>query len=137
MTLTFLFDSNPVWEQKIQKELQSLCNQQRGKVDSFKSISIYATSKDCLMGGIIIEYHDDILWIDSLWVEADHRRQGVGKLLLEKAYEYAASHNLKEIQLNTFFPQARDFFLAQGFQEVATLEGWKYGLTCYFMKKII
>ena len=45
--------------------------------------------------------------------------------------------NLKEMQLNTYFQEAHAFFLTCDFQDVSSIPNWKYGLTCYFMRKML
>jgi GNAT superfamily N-acetyltransferase len=68
-------------------------------------------------------------------VEPHFRKQGVGKLLIEKALLLVAKNKVKEVQLNTYFKEAHDFFLACDFEGMAAILNWKYGLTCYLMRK--
>jgi len=55
--------------------------------------------------------------IDSILVAKDYQRQGVGRALIEKAKEYAKSHNSKVLRVDTgyFMDYAIRFYLACGF----------------------
>ncbi len=59
------------------------------------------------------------MWIDSHWIEPHFRKQGIGKMLIEKVLLLLAQHKLKEVQLNTYFKEAYDFFLNCDFEDVA------------------
>src|SRR3990167_2125249 len=117
--LTFTTRSAPEWDKKILEGLRNDCKILTGGAEEFKSHSLYAMIEDKFTGGIILEQHDTILWIDALWVELNFRKQGIGNQLLEKATQFATQHNLKEIQLNTYFNDAHDFFLFCGFKDAA------------------
>jgi GNAT superfamily N-acetyltransferase len=81
--------------------------------------------------------HGNILWIDSIWVEPHFRKQNIGSRLLEQTFLYAIHNKAKEVQLNTYFQEAHFFFLKNDFEDVAMIPNWKYGLTCYFMRKAL
>ncbi len=136
-SISFTSLSHPEWDKKIDAGLRKECEALTGTRDDFKTHAIYAHRNDTFAGGIHIELHGDILWIDSLWVELGFRKQGVGKQLLQEAFQFAAQIKSKEIQLNTFFSDAHAFFLNCGFEDVALIPNWKYGLDCYLMRRKI
>ncbi len=89
------------------------------------------------MAGAICYIQGKILWCDSIYVEQACQNKGFGRQLIEKLIEISVRQNLPEVKLNTYFPKALAFFKKCGFQEVAVIPNWKYGLTCYLMRKII
>ncbi|MBI2707283.1 MAG: GNAT family N-acetyltransferase [Proteobacteria bacterium] len=126
---------NPDWNKKIASGLRKECAQLTGNPEGFTNHSIYVTSGSTFVGGISIEQHDHILWLDSIWVEPTFRGQGVGKKLLQEAHLFATKNKAKEMQLNTYFQNAHTFFLTCGFEDIAVIPNWKWGLTCYLMRK--
>jgi len=134
-TLSFTTHSNPEWNRKIEGGLRKECESLVGMKENFKGHSIYVKRGGTFAGGIIVEHCGDILWIDSLWVECNFRKQGLGTQLLQKGLLFAAQNNVQQMQLNTYFQEAHTFFLNCGFEDVAVIPNWKYGLTCYLMRK--
>ena len=63
----------------------------------------------------------DILWdwmyIDELWVDKNHRGEGIGKELMGKAEEYAVSQSLTGLWLWTQSWQAPKFYEQLGYEE--------------------
>ena len=135
LSLTTL--NNPEWDKKIESGLRKECEALTGIRNDFKTGVLYAQSGSTFAGGMHIELHGDILWIDSLWVEPEFRKQGMGRQLLQEALYFATQNNIKVIQLNTFFSEAHSFFLRCDFEDVALIPNWKYGLECYLMRRKI
>lgn len=54
---------------------------------------------------------------------------------MEIASQFAAQKKDIEIQLNTYFNGANDLFLSCGFEGVAVIPNWKYGLDCYLLRR--
>ncbi|MGV8948072.1 MAG: GNAT family N-acetyltransferase [Candidatus Paracaedibacter sp.] len=137
MSLSYTSFQNPAWQDKIDLELKN-------KLESLTTIpyinqhqGLYAHHEVQLVGGIVFQKFSDVVWIDALWVDDNFKRQGIGRGLIDQLLAVSKSENIQFIQLNTFFPEARSFFQACGFEIVSTIPNWKYGLTCYFMKKPI
>jgi len=135
--LSYITKNHPDWDEKIAAELRKECKILTGLREDSKTHNIYVKSAETFAGGMGMEQYGEILWIDSLWVEPLFRKQGIGKALLQRAFLFATQNNLKEVQLNTFFKEAHDFFLTCDFEDVAVIPHWKYGLDCYLMRKII
>ncbi len=136
-SLSFTTLNNPEWDKKIEAGLRKECEALTGIRDDFKTHTLYVQRDNTFAGGIHFEIHGDILWIDSVWVEQDFRKQGVGRQLLQETFHLATQNNAKEIQLNTFFSEAHSFFLKCDFEDVAQIPNWKYSLDCYLMRKKI
>ncbi|MBX9806041.1 MAG: GNAT family N-acetyltransferase [Alphaproteobacteria bacterium] len=136
MSITFSTFMNEEWREKIESKLATQL-EEMSHFHAVKSQNIFAFHELHLIGGTIFQINKDILWVDGLWVESNFRKRGVGKSLLQQIVDLAKQQNLKAIQLNTYFAEARDFFKACGFEEVATIPEWKYGLTCHLLKKAV
>lgn len=135
--LTFTTTKTPEWDEKIATGLYKECSLLTGVSEDFKPYMIYGMVEDKFAGGIVLEQHGNILWIDALWVEARFRNNGIGKQLMEKASQFAVQNKVREIQLNTYFKDAHDFFLSRGFEDVAIIPNWKYALDCYLMRRSV
>jgi GNAT superfamily N-acetyltransferase len=133
--ITKAIHSNPEWDKKIAAGLRKECSSLMGISEDFKHHTIYGMVEDKFAGGIMVEQHGNILWIDALWVETSFRNHGIGKQLMEKANQFATQNNATEIQLNTYFKDAHNFFLSCGFEDVSVIPNWKYGLECYLMRR--
>ncbi len=136
-SFSFTTHPNPEWDKKITTGLRLKCETRMSRFEGFITHTIYAKLGETFAGGISFERYNEILWIDSLWVELAFRKQGRGVQLLEQAFLFAIQNRAKEIQLNTYFHEAHAFFLKCGFEDVAAIPNWKYGLTCYLMRKIL
>lgn len=77
------------------------------------------------------------VYVDILWVDREHRREGLGSLLLEEVERTARANGGKLIHLDTFDFQARDFYIRHGFEEFGCLEGCPEGHCRYFLKKVL
>jgi len=129
--------NRPEWDKKIETGLRKECEILTNINDDFKTHALYVQRGGTFAGGIHFEIHGDILWVDSIWVEPKFRKQEIGRQILLEALNFASQNNVKEIQLNTFFPQAHAFFLRCGFEDVTLIPNWKYGLDCYLMRRKI
>ena len=136
-SLSYTTLSHPEWAKKIAVGLRKECEVLTGLSEDFKTHTIYVKNGETFAGGLSMEQHREILWIDSFWIEPSFRKQGIGKALLQKAILFATQNKAKEIQLNTFFEEAQRFFLTCGFETVTVIPHWKYGLDCYLMRKIL
>lgn len=136
MSITFSHFRNPNWEDKINLELnaylESVTNQH-----SPQTQGIYCFHETQHIGGVLFQKNENILWIDGMFVATSFRGQGIGRSLINEVIKYAKHNQVQSIQLNTYFPEARQFFKSCEFEEVATIPNWKYGLTCFLLEKNI
>ncbi|MBM3632916.1 MAG: GNAT family N-acetyltransferase [Alphaproteobacteria bacterium] len=137
MSITITNFRNPAWEDKLNLELNTYLDIHTGH-HVVQSEGFYAFYETQLVGGITyIKTAPKNIWIEGLYVDANFRRQKIGTQLVDKVINSGKECIASHLQLNTFFPEARDFFKACKFDEVATIPNWKYGLTGYFMTKNI
>lgn len=75
------------------------------------------------------------LHIDFLWVDRDHRRDGLGSRILSETEKASKEFGGYLVYLDTFDFQAKDFYLKQGYRIFGTLENCPPGHTKYFLEK--
>ena len=135
--LTFSDAPDPIFDDKISKALRGECEKLTGVKSDFEQHSLYLKSGAHIIAGAIYYIYGKILWCDSIYVEEAFQNNKLGSQLISKLLEIALSQNLREIQLNTYFPRVYTFFKKCGFEEIAVIPNWKYDLTCYLMRKIV
>ncbi|MCK4668760.1 GNAT family N-acetyltransferase [Candidatus Bathyarchaeota archaeon] len=83
-----------------------------------------ATIRDQLVGYISLGRRIFALMIDSIIVDRNHQRKGVGKKLVEKAKEYAKSQGFHVLRTDTgtFMDYAIKFYIACGFEPCGYVE---------------
>ena len=102
----------------------------------YKPLSIYVKDDDGkLIGGMTAFLSWSYLEIKYLWVDEDHRAQGLAAQIMQ-AGELAALNNKCEYALvDTFEFQALDFYLKQGYRQVAELDGYLGKYKRYYLQK--
>ena len=78
-----------------------------------------------------------ILYIDTVFVEEEYRRQGLGRELLEEAESRAKALGANRIRLDTFNWQGREFYLKLGYEEVGQYSSPEDGFSEHFFVKIL
>jgi len=82
-----------------------------------------------------IMYGWKILYIDLLFVAADHRSKGFGSELLNYVEKKAKELGSTLVHFDTFDFQAKDFYLKHGYEIFGILEDCPPGHKRYYMKK--
>ena len=88
-----------------------------------------------VIGGLLGGWRWGWVYVDKLWVHADHRRLGAGSRLLKAAESEAAASGCTDGVLDTFSFQARGFYERHGYVVYATLEGFPPGHRQFFFHK--
>lgn len=76
-----------------------------------------------------------VIFIDILWVDDNHRKQGLGTKLLKEIERVAEKERCTLIHLDTFDFQAKDFYLRHGYEVFGTLEDCPEKHCRYYLKK--
>ncbi len=111
----------------------------RLKNDTPTFIEIYAEVKPQKLVGGLISYIDwgQWLYIDTIWVDADYRKQGIGQYLVTSAEQKAKNKGIKRVKLYTFDFQALPFYEKLGYTVYGKLDDYPEGHTVYYLKKIL
>ena len=76
-----------------------------------------------------------IFYIDTVFVEEEYRRQGVGTELLKEAEKRAEELGANLIRLDTFNWQGREFYKKLGYEEVGEYTSPEDGFSEHFFVK--
>ncbi len=77
------------------------------------------------------------LHIGILWVDGDHRGEGLGSKILAEVEAISKEQGCHLVHLDTFDFQAKDFYLKQGYEIFGILDDCPKGHKRYFLKKIL
>jgi GNAT superfamily N-acetyltransferase len=91
-----------------------------------------------LIGGIIATiYCWGCVYIDSLWIDSNYRRNGYGAMLLKKVEGEARKRDCVLVHLDTFEFQAKEFYLTHGYEIFGVLDDCPTGHSRIYLKKIL
>jgi len=88
-----------------------------------------------VIGGLLGGWRWGWLYIDKLWIQAEHRKLGGGSRLLKAAEAEAIAAGCTDAVVDTFSFQARGFYERHGYEVYATLEGFPPGHRQLFFHK--
>ena len=101
-------------------------------------IEIYAeVEPHKLIGGLICHIDWGWLEVDTIWVDIDYRKQGIGQYLVISTEQKAKNKGIKRAKLCTFDFQALPFYQKLGYTVYGKLEDFPEGHTLYYLKKIL
>lgn len=78
-----------------------------------------------------------ILYVSTVFVDADHRKKGYGKLLVGEMEARAREMGVNTIRLDTFSWQGKEFYEALQYEVVGSYENAADGYAEYFFLKKI
>ena len=76
-----------------------------------------------------------ILYVSTVFVDEEYRRQGIGTLLVREMEKRARQMGATMIRLDTFSWQGKEFYEALGYQTVGSYENTAEGYAEYFFLK--
>lgn len=100
--------------------------------------SVYTISDAAgVRGVLVIELHDDHLFIENLAVHPDHQGTGLGRRLMSCAEQHAIDNQLKELRLYTheLMTENLSYYAKLGYEEVERRV--EDGYSRVFMRKVI
>jgi GNAT superfamily N-acetyltransferase len=90
---------------------------------------------DGVVGGATGHGSLDWVFLQLLFVPPALRGRGIGSELLAKVEEFARTHELIGVWLDTFSFQARPFYERHGYSVVGTIDDYPVGGRLFFMTK--
>ncbi|MBP2098120.1 GNAT family N-acetyltransferase [Enterococcus rivorum] len=123
---------------EIEKHLSDLLDQDtKNKGVEFETpikseFAFVAYYQNEIIGGITAKNFLGEMKIELLAIRSDYQKQGVGGALIQKVKESARKEKCHHLLLNTFSYQAPNFYLKNGFEQLAKIDNFpKEGLSKY------
>lgn len=88
-----------------------------------------------MIGGAVGYIEWKWYFLDELWIEEEHRKNGIGTKLINEIEKCAKENNLLGVRMETWSFQARGFYEKMGYEIYATFEDCPPGTIDYFLKK--
>ena len=98
-------------------------------------IAFIANDGDVFAGAVTVHILWGTLHIRHMFIEASYRRQGLGRTLMEKAFEYGKSKGCSLAFVDTMSFQAFGFYKKLGFVHEFTRTGFAHDSVLYYLKK--
>ena len=89
------------------------------------------------IGGILGGTYWGWMYIDILWVDEKHRKQGIGTRLLREAESEAMCRGCHHVHLDTMSWQAPEFYKKQGYEVIGILPDIPSGNQKYLLMKAL
>lgn len=92
---------------------------------------------ELFIGGVIVAIFWGALHIKTLFLDEAYRGQGVGRGLMEHAFQYAKAHDLPFAFVETMSFQALEFYQKLGFELEFTRPGYAHGTSLHYLRKAL
>ena len=89
------------------------------------------------VGGLLGHVWAEYLHVQWLWVAGSLRGRGYGARMLRAAEKMAIENGAWASTLDTFNPQAKKFYLSQGYEVFGTLDNYPVGFTKFYLRKTL
>ena len=90
-----------------------------------------------MQGGIYGRINWSWLAISLLWVSPDQRGEGLGSKLLQRLESEAAARGCTRSHVDTLSFQAREFYVAHGYETFAELSDYPEGHSRIYLRKTL
>lgn len=111
-------------------------NRQHAAPPDRRPLVLSAQSPDgSIIAGLVGETAWGWAFVDLLWVDAAHRRHGIGRRLLQAAETETQARGCVGVYLDTFDFQARPFYERQGYAVFGVLEDYPIGHRRFYLQK--
>lgn len=98
-------------------------------------IAFVAYDGDAFAGAVTAHILWGTLHIRHMFIEAPYRRQGLGKTLMENAFDYGRARGCSLAYVDTMSFQALGFYQRLGFVHEFTRTGFSHDSVMYYLKK--
>lgn len=92
-------------------------------------------NKDIIAGISGKIYCWNCVYIDQLWVKEEHRKEGLGSILLKHVETMCKERGYYLIHLDTFDFQAKEFYIKNGYEVFGVLSDCPKDHVRYYLKK--
>ena len=89
-----------------------------------------------IVAGLDASFYAGWLFVNNLWVHADLRRQGIGRMLMKEAERRALERGCHSAWLDTFSFQAPEFYPRLGYEPFGTLDYPPEHKRIFFRKRL-
>lgn len=110
-------------------------NEEVALPSNHRRLAVLASDDRGLLGGASGYTHWSWLFVNHLWVDAKHRRKGLGSTLMARIEQAATARGAGSAHLDTFDFQALDFYRKLGYRIFGELDDYPPGHTRYFLMK--
>lgn len=111
-------------------------NLQAADLAAVRPLFCFARDADgAVIGGLRARVWGGAWEVQQLWVDARHRRRGIGSALLRQLEAAARSRGGTSIYLETFSFQAPALYARNGYEVACRLEGFPDGIVKYVMRR--
>jgi GNAT superfamily N-acetyltransferase len=111
-------------------------NEAAAPLHEVRALSCFAVlPAGAVIGGAVGRTWGACCELQQLWVQASHRRAGIGTGLMMRFEARAQEHGCRTFYLETFSFQAPGFYLGLGYGEHARIEGFPGGMIKHLMIK--
>src|SRR5262245_14904906 len=107
---------------ELEKRLRAFNEAAAGPLGTKRVVLAVRDETNRLIAGLTAEIFWNALYIDILWVDEDHRRQGYGVALLRRAEDAARAASCDIVYLSTFDFQAPGFYERYGYDVLGELQ---------------
>ena len=90
-----------------------------------------------IIGGILGGTYWGWLHVDILWIQENHRKNGIGSKLLREAEAEAAKRGCHHVHLETMSWQAPEFYKKHGYEVIGILPDIPSGNQKYLLMKTL
>ena len=119
----------------LDNQLDAFNRQQTGR-DDFQPLHLVMRDLDGkVIAGLKSVTGWDWLYVQVLWVDAPHRRRGIGSQLLERAEHEARARGCVGACLSSYDFQAPAFYHRHGYSSFGKIDEYPRGQTMYFLSK--
>ncbi|MEG0873292.1 MAG: GNAT family N-acetyltransferase [Clostridium sp.] len=107
-----------------------------GSHTEYKRYNFIAYDANNLMiGGGLGTVQYEWYYLEKLWIDENHRKQGIGSKIIKEIEKMAIRENLVGIRMETWSFQAKGFYEKNGYEVYAVLPNSPRGITTYVLKK--
>ncbi|KHN52354.1 GNAT family N-acetyltransferase [Pectobacterium fontis] len=112
-------------------------NEQYDAVDISPLFLNFKDDENNIIAGLISRTWWGALEVQYLWVSDEHRKNGLGRKLMQHAEKEALQRGCHLAYVDTFEFQAKGFYEKLGYKEYGNLPGYAHKHTRYYLAKLI